>query len=90
MRYEQPIGLGIFHRAAAVERVNGLGHRHLGRKFHPEEADTGMGPDNLALYPFQGGSGLGGQGCGKFRRRGAVNTPQMLPAVFREKWQVTL
>ena len=85
LRYDQGIGLGIFHRPAAVEGVNGLAHRHLGRKFHPEEADRGMGPDYLALHPLQGGLGLGGQGRDKFRRRGAVNAAQMLPAGLAAK-----
>ena len=40
----------------------------------------GMGPYYLALDPFQGGLGPGGQGRDKFRRRGAANTAQMLPA----------
>ena len=85
LRYDHGIGLGILHRPAAVEPLNGLAHRHLGRKFHPEEADRGMGPEYLALDPFQGGLGLGGQGRDKFGRRGAMQAAQMLPAGLAAK-----
>ena len=45
----------------------------------------GMGPDYLALHPFQGGLGLGGQGRDKFRRRRAMQAIQMLPAGLAAK-----
>jgi hypothetical protein len=44
-----------------------------------------MGPEYLALHPFQGGLGLGGQGRDKFRRRRAVKAIQMLPAGLAAK-----
>lgn len=38
-----------------------------------------MDPQDPALDLLQGGLGLAGQGRGKFRRRGAVHTEQLLP-----------